>query len=156
MTNTFTFFRANLPAKILGSMGFLFYLFILIGGQLLYNIVMVFAIHHCESTIGIHVSLPSEYFSHLPLYPIPLGCHRTLALGALLHALNSHWISVLHMVMYMFPCYYLKSFHPLLLKLSPKVCSLSVSFAALYIGSLVPFFQILYICVNIWYLSFSF
>ena len=32
MTNTFTVFRANLPAKILGSTGFLFYLFVLIGG----------------------------------------------------------------------------------------------------------------------------
>ena len=48
------------------------YLFIVIGGQLLYNIVLVFAIyhyesaivlvfaiHHYESAIGKHVSLPS-------------------------------------------------------------------------------------------------
>ena len=32
--------------------------------------------------------------------------------------------SVLHMVMYMFQCYSLKSSHPHLLPLSPKVCSL--------------------------------
>ena len=34
------------------------YLFILIGGYLLYNIVMVFVIHQYELAIGIHVSLP--------------------------------------------------------------------------------------------------
>ena len=34
---------------------FLIYLF-LIGGQLLYNTVLVFAIHQCESAIGIHMS----------------------------------------------------------------------------------------------------
>ena len=62
--------------------------------------------------------------SHLPPYPIPLGCPRPPALGALLHALNSHWSSVLHMVIYTFQCYSLKSSHPHLLPLSPKVCSL--------------------------------
>ena len=45
-------------------------------------------------------------------------------LDALIHASNLHWSSVLHMVMYMFQCYSLKSSHPLLLLLSPKVCSL--------------------------------
>ena len=37
----------------------------------------------------------------LPPHSIPLGCPRTLALGALLHALNLHGSPVLHMVMYM-------------------------------------------------------
>ena len=44
----------------------------------------------------------------------------------MLHALNSHWSSILHMVMYMFRCYSLTSSHPLLLSLNPKVCSLSL------------------------------
>ena len=57
-------------------------------------------------------------------HPIPLGCPRAPALGALRHASNLHWSSVLHMVMYMFQCYSLKSSHPHLLPLSPKVCSL--------------------------------
>ena len=35
------------------------YLFTLIGGQLLYNIVMIFAIHQYESAIRIHVSPPA-------------------------------------------------------------------------------------------------
>ena len=56
--------------------------------------------------------------------PIPLGCLRAPALGVLLHASNLHWSSILHIVMYMFQCYSLKSSHPGLLPLSPKVCSL--------------------------------
>ena len=31
---------------------------------------------------------------------LPLGCPRAPALGALLHASNLHWLSILHMVMY--------------------------------------------------------
>ena len=58
----------------------------------------------------------------LPLHPIPPGCHRALALGALHHTSNSHWLSVLPMVVHMFQCNSLKSSHPLLLPLSPKVC----------------------------------
>ena len=42
--------------------------------------------------------------SHLPSHPVPLGCPRAPALGALLQALNLHWPSTLHMVIYMFQC----------------------------------------------------
>ena len=85
---------------------------------------MVFAIHQYESAIGIHVSTHSETRSHRPPHPICPGCHRSLALGALHDTANSHWSSILHMVMYMFQRSSLKSSHPLLLPLSPKVCSL--------------------------------
>ena len=61
---------------------------------------------------------------HLPPYPIPLGCPQASALSALLHASNLHWSSILPVVMYMFQFYSLKSPHPCLLPLSPKVCSL--------------------------------
>ena len=61
---------------------------------------------------------------HRLLLPIPLGCPKALVLGVPLHALNSHWSSVLHVVMHMFQCFPLKSFHPCLLPLSPKACSL--------------------------------
>ena len=37
---------------------------------------------------------------------------------------NLDWSSILHMVIYMFQCYSLKSSHPHLLPQSPKVCSL--------------------------------
>ena len=85
---------------------------------------MVFAIHQHESAMGIHVSQHPESPSHLLPHPIPLGCPRALALGALLRTSNWHWSSSLHMVMYLFQCYSLKSSHPHLLPLSPKVCSL--------------------------------
>ena len=70
---------------------------------------MAFAIHRYESAIGAHVSPHPEPPSHLPPHPIPLGCPRALALGALLHASNSHCSSILHMVMHMFQCYSIKS-----------------------------------------------
>ena len=75
---------------------------------------MLFAIHQYESAIGIHVSAPSEAPSHLLLQSISPGCHRAPALGALHHTSNSHWLSILDMVMYIFQCYSLKSSHPLL------------------------------------------
>ena len=64
-----------------------------------------------------------EPLSYLPPHPIPLGCPQAPALGALLHASNLHWSSILHVVMYMLQGYSLKSSHPHLLPLSPKVCS---------------------------------
>ena len=42
----------------------------------------------------------------------------------LIHGWNLYWSSSLHMVMYMFQCYFLISSHPQLIPLSPKVCSL--------------------------------
>ena len=53
---------------------------------------------------------------------IPLGCPHAPSLGALLHASNLHWSSLpsLHMVIYMFQCYTLKSSHPHLLPLESK------------------------------------
>ena len=69
--------------------------------------MVVFAIHRHESAMGAHALPDPEPLSHLSPHPIPLGCPRALALGALLQfqcsALNLHWSSVLHMVTYMFP-----------------------------------------------------
>ena len=48
----------------------------------------VFVIHQHESAIGIRVSPHPEPCSHLPPYPIPRGCPRVPALGALRHAWN--------------------------------------------------------------------
>ena len=64
--------------------------------------------------------LPSHLLPHL----IPLGCYRALALSSLCHTANSHWLSTLHMVMYMFQCYSLKSCHLLSPQLWPKISSL--------------------------------
>ena len=113
--------------------------------------MVVFAIHRHESVMGVHVSPHQEPACHLPPPFIPLGCPRAPTLSALLHALNLHWSSILHMVItaasqaplsmafsrqeywsgvplpspiYMFQCYSLKSSLPQLLLQSPKVCSL--------------------------------
>ena len=56
--------------------------------------------------------------SHLPPHPIPLGYPPVLILGALFYAPNLHSSSILHMVMYMYQCYSLKSSHSCLLPLS--------------------------------------
>ena len=94
---------------------------------MLYNIVMVFAIHQHESAMGADMSPHPKPLSYQPPRPIPLGCPRAPALSALLHTPNFHRSSVLHMVMYMFQCYSLKSSHPRLLPQSLKVGSLHLS-----------------------------
>ena len=86
--------------------------------------VMVFVTHQHELATGTHVPPQPKPSPYLPPDPNPLGCPRALALGALLYAPNLHWSSVLHMIIYMFQWYSLKSSHPHLLQLSQKVCSL--------------------------------
>ena len=79
--------------------------------------------------------------SHLPPYPIPLGCPRAPTFSALFHELNLDWWSISHMVIYMFQCYSLKSPHLRLLPQSPKVCFYScVSFVVSDIGLSLPSF----------------
>ena len=118
---------------------FLIYLFILIGGQLLYNIVVVSAIHWHESPMGSPCVPHPEPPSHLPPHPIPQYCPSAPTSSALLHAWNLDWSSLSQIVIYMFQCYSLKSFHPHLLPQSPKVCSLHLcSYAALHIGLSLP------------------
>ena len=78
-------------------------LFILIGGQLLHDIVMGFATHQHESAICIHVPPPS--WTPFPPPPPPQHCHKAPALGFLHRTSNSTGYLFLHMVMYMFQCY---------------------------------------------------
>ena len=56
--------------------------------------------HHVSAT-GVHTSSPS-WTSFLIS---PLRCHRALNLGSLHHTANSHWLSILHMVILMSQCY---------------------------------------------------
>ena len=82
------------------------------------------AVHQHESATSIHMSTPSwTPLPSPPPHPTPLGCHRALGWTPCVIA-NSHLPSVLHMVMYMFPCYSLNSSHPLLPLLFPQVFSL--------------------------------
>ena len=55
------------------------------------------ATHQHESVIGIHMSPPSG--TSVP----PLQVVHCTKLSSLHHRANSHWLSTLHMVMYMFP-----------------------------------------------------
>ena len=82
--------------------------------------MIVFAIRQHELATSYRCERPSN----IPPHPIPLGCPGARALGALLHALNIHWSSILHMIVYLFQCSSLKSSHPRLLPQSTKVCSL--------------------------------
>ena len=71
---------------------------------------------------------------------------------------NSHWLSVLHMVIYMFQCPSLHSSHPLLSPLCPQVCSLCLHLhccLASRIISTISRFHI-YVIFSIQYLAFSF
>ena len=79
-----------------------------------YNIVKDFARRQHEWAVGIHMSPLS--CTHLPSSPAshPFRWSQSTGLSSLHHAANSHWLSILHMVMYMFQCYSLKSSHPLL------------------------------------------
>ena len=102
---------------------FLIYSF-LIEGYLLYKSVLVLAVHQYESAIGIHVS-PSSWTSLTPPTPShSSGLSQSTYLSSLSQTANSHWLSILHMVMYMSPCYSLHSSDPLLPSLCPQVRSL--------------------------------
>ena len=119
-----------------------------------YNSVVVFAIHWYESAMSVHVSPILNTLP--PPHLIPLGCLRALALSALLQALNLHWSSVWHMVIYIFQCYSLKSSHPYLLPESPKVCSVCV-FAVLHIGFVITvFLNSIYMHDNLTFKNFNF
>ena len=60
--------------------------------------------------------------------PTPLCCHTAPDLNSLCHTANSHWLSVLHIVMYMLQCYSPNLSHLLLPTLCPQVCLLCLYF----------------------------
>ena len=75
---------------------------------MLYNIVLISAIHQHESAIPTLMSPP--YWASLPpsrpSHPSMLS--QSTGLKSPSHTANSHWLSILHMVVYMFPCYSLQ------------------------------------------------
>ena len=85
--------------------------------------------------------------SHLPPHPIPLGHPSAPALSTLSHASNLDWRSVSHMIIYMFQCYSLRSFHPRLLPQSPKDC-----FIHLYLFCCLAYRVIITIFLNYTYM----
>ena len=70
---------------------------------------MLFVTHQPEAAVGIHVSHSSWTPRPPPSPPIPPGCCRARALGALPHASGAHRSSILHVVMHVFHPYTLRS-----------------------------------------------
>ena len=84
-------------------------------------IVLISAIRQHGSVIGIHV--PSSLSLHpTPSHPSRLS--QSPSLSSPTQTANSHWLSVLHMVVGMFPCCSLLSPHPLRPGLCPGPTSL--------------------------------
>ena len=81
-------------------------------------------IHQHESATGIHVSPPSLTSLPPPTPSHPSRLLRSPGLSSLIQIADSHWLSVLHMVVYMLPSYSLPSSHPLLLPPPPVAISL--------------------------------
>ena len=71
---------------------------------------------------------------------------------------QTHWSSILHMVIYMFQYYSLNSSYPRLLPQSPKICSLHLClfFCLAYKVVVIVFLNSIYICVSILYWCFPF
>ena len=99
--------------------------FFTIGGtrELFYNVVLDSAIHQHE--------LAQVYIRPLltePPSPPPTPSHSRLSQStssdSLPHTADSHWLSILHMVMYIFHYYSLNSSYTLLPPLCPQVSSL--------------------------------
>ena len=77
--------------------------------------MLVFAMHHNESVTNIYIYNSPPSWTSLPS-PTPPHSSRLLqstGLSSLLYTANSHWPSILHMVINMCLCYSLSSFHPL-------------------------------------------
>ena len=136
----------------------IFWIYFLLKDNCIYNIVFISAIYQHVSAIGIHMSPPSWTSFSPPTPSHPSRLSRRPGLSSLSHTANSHWPCVLHMVVYMFPCYSLHPFHPLLP--TPSLISMSIlyvciSIAALNIGASVPLSRFL-IYVLIYNFFFSF
>ena len=84
----------GLPTLKFQKATLLFFQIILMGRYSVYNIGLVFALHQQESVTSTHVFPHPEPSSHLTPQTVVLCCSRALALGALLHALNLHQLSV--------------------------------------------------------------
>ena len=125
-----------------------FYL-LLFGGWLLYNIVLVSAIHPHELAIGIHMS-PLSWISLPPA--TTLGCPEPQVWAPCVIRQISPGSLILHTIVYIFQCNSLSSSHPH--PSSGSLFSMSASPLMPYreVRSSVPPFQIACICVNKQYL----
>ena len=117
---------------------------------------MVPAVQQCKSAIIIPASPPSGTSLPSPSHPSSRSSQNCW-LGPLCYVVTSHQLSVLHMVYIHVNASFSMS-HPLLPLLCPQVCSLYLhlhSFPANRSINII-FLDFLYICINRWYLFFSF
>ena len=70
------------------------------------------------------------------------------ALGSLHHRSNFNWLSILHTVMCMLQCFSLKSSHPFLSPLCPKVCSLCLCLLSCHACRIVSTIFLDSICIH--------
>ena len=101
-----------------------FYLFILNWRIIALQYCVGFCHTSARISHGIHTSLPSWTSLPPPIPSYPSGLSQSTGLSSLCHTANSYWLSILHMLMYTFPCYTPNSSHPLLSLRCPQVCSL--------------------------------
>ena len=79
---------------------FLIYLFILIGGKLLFNIVVVFAIHWHESAVGVHVLFLYFIISYLLLLKVSYDVHYLVFFSFLVDLNSSYFLIHLFKAIY--------------------------------------------------------
>ena len=124
---------------------------------MVYRIVSVSAIHEHESAIGIHYvrSLLNLSPTSLPIPPLLVVTEHQVWTSCV-HTANSHWLSILHVIMYMFLCYSFNLSLPLLPLLCLQVCSLCLCLHCLvnrFISTI--FLDSIYICFSLSDLLYS-
>ena len=68
-----------------------------------FNIGLISAIHQHELAMGVHVSPPSLICLLSPTLTHPSRLLQSPSLNSLSHIANFHWLSILHIVVYMLP-----------------------------------------------------
>ena len=128
----------------------------------------IFTLQYCDSFCHTSTWISHGYICVSPSWtPLPrlspphsFGLSQSTGFGCPASCMNLHWSSILHMVIYIFRCYSLKSSHPRLLPQSPKVCSSHLCLFCFLIYRIIftLFLNSIYMYVNIlyWCLSFSY
>ena len=93
---------------------------------MLYDIVLVSAIHECKSARGVQTSSPSGTSLPPPPHPTSTPSHpstllQSPGLSSLSRTANARWLSTLHVMVCVCPCDSIHSSRP---RLPPQLCAL--------------------------------